>query len=131
MRSSADFSRAMRSGRRTSVSGLVLYHLEDGASKVPRVGFAVGRALGSAVVRNRIRRRLREAIRPLLPSLKGCDLVVVARQGAADAPPADLACSVKDALCAAGLISTDPGEALGGTMEIQDPSPDVTEGTSS
>jgi ribonuclease P protein component len=131
LRSSADFSRVMRSGRRTTGSGLVVYHLERDASEVPRVGLAVGRGIGKAVVRNRTRRRLREAVRPLLSAMAPCDVVVVARAGASDASGAELAGSVAAALSAAGLLLTGPSGRGGGTMGVQNPAPDVTEGTSS
>ena len=131
LRSSSDFSRVMRSGRRTTGSGLVIYHLERHASDVPRVGFAVGRALGKAVVRNRTRRRLREAVRPLLASMVACDVVLVARPGAVEASAEDLGRSVGDALTSAGVLRTGSVRRVGGMMGVQNPSPDVTEGTSS
>ena len=52
-----------------------------------RFGFAVSRRLGGAVQRNRIRRRLRAAARQLNADgeCAGLDVVVIARQGAAEA----------------------------------------------
>jgi ribonuclease P protein component len=131
LRSSADFARVMRSGERTAAPGLVLRYLAPGGSDVPRVGFAIGRALGKAVVRNRTRRRLREAVGPVLPAMRSCDLVFVARADAIEAPSHELARTVADAVSTAGLLRTDPPRELRGTMEVQNPSPDVTEGTSS
>ena len=59
-----------------------------------RVGITVSKKLGHAVVRNRTRRRLREIYRlhedRFLP---GCDIVVVARSRAVEAPFADLTAS--------------------------------------
>jgi ribonuclease P protein component len=130
LRSSADLARVLRSGRRVTAPGLVLYRLEPGGSEVPRVGFTVGRGLGSAVVRNRTRRRLREAVRPLLGAIVPCDLVIVAREAAVEASGSELARTVADALSAAGLLRTGPARELGGTMGGQNPVPDVTEGTS-
>jgi ribonuclease P protein component len=52
---------------------------------------ASGKAVGRAVRRNRAKRRLREAFRLHQQSLPpACDLVLVARHGAADWPMAEL-----------------------------------------
>jgi ribonuclease P protein component len=82
---SADFDRAMRSGRRASSEYLALFVSDNDVGR-PRVGLAVSRKLGNAVVRNRIKRRLRELVRPLLTRTKGGrDVVIVARARAVDA----------------------------------------------
>lgn len=82
---SADFDRALRSGRRASSEYLALFVSDNGLGR-PRLGLAVSRKLGNAVVRNRIKRRLRELTRPLLNQAKGGrDVVIVARARAVDA----------------------------------------------
>ena len=96
MRSSDEFKRVMRSGRRASGTALSV-HLLLAAGVVPedagpKVGFVVSRAVGSAVVRNRVKRRLRELMRRRLACLPGgCLLVVRAHPAAAGASQADLA----------------------------------------
>src|ERR1700761_1596947 len=96
MRSSEEFKRVMRSGRRAggaTLSG----HLLSAAGPVPegagqKVGFVVSRAVGSAVVRNRVKRRLRELTRRRLACLPGgCLLVVRAHPAAAGARQVELA----------------------------------------
>ena len=96
MRSSEEFKRTMRSGRR--VGGATLSgHLLLAAGPVPecvtpKVGLVVSRAVGSAVVRNRVKRRLRELMRGRLASLpEGCLLVLRTHPAAAGASQADLA----------------------------------------
>ncbi len=86
----ADFDRALRTGRRVGSSYLSLF-VSDNELGRPRVGFAVSRKLGNAVVRNRIKRRLRELVRPLAQSTQaGLDVVIVARPSAIDAEYARL-----------------------------------------
>lgn len=84
----------------------VLYHFAREAADYPRVGLRVSRRIGSAVVRNRVRRLLREALRPLLPRLVACDLVVVARPAILGAGVRDLERDLADAATRAGLIRT-------------------------
>jgi ribonuclease P protein component len=96
MRSSDDFKRTVRSGRRANAS-LLGGHLLLAVGPVqsdagPKVGLVVSRAVGSAVVRNRVKRRLRELMRRRVASLPGgCLLVLRAHPAAAGASQADLA----------------------------------------
>jgi ribonuclease P protein component len=100
-------------GGRVTRPEFVLYHFAREApaaglgANAPRVGFSVGRRLGGAVIRNRVRRRLREAIRPLLPRLVACDIVVVARPAAVGAAVGDLGGALADAAARAGLLRQD------------------------
>ena len=69
------------------------------------MGITVSKKLGHAVVRNRTRRRLREIYRlhedRFLP---GCDIVVVARSRAVEAPFADLTASYLRLAEKAGIL---------------------------
>jgi ribonuclease P protein component len=104
LRSRAAFERVRRSGRRVSAPEFVLYHFAREAPGSARIGFAVGRRVGGAVVRNRVRRLLREAIRPLIPRLAACDIVIVARPPALEAGVAELGTALADAAERAGLL---------------------------
>jgi ribonuclease P protein component len=96
MRRGADFTLAVRTGRRAGrlmVTGhLLLAGPEVHSGSPARVGFIVSRAVGSAVVRNRVKRRLRELMRGYVDTLPGGSLLVVrANPPAATARQADLA----------------------------------------
>jgi ribonuclease P protein component len=95
MRSSDEFRRTLRSGRRAGgsvVSGALLLPVGPVPNDaLPKVGFVVSRAVGSAVVRNRVKRRLRELMRRRIAWLPGGSLLVVrAHPAAAGARQADL-----------------------------------------
>lgn len=88
------FRRAVRAGRRSGASTLVV-HLAtadgEGPPRPPRVGFVVSRAVGNAVLRNRVQRRLRHLVRVHLPALPdGAVLVVRALPAAGRASAAEL-----------------------------------------
>ena len=83
LRRSADFDRAVRAGRRSAGSAVVVHHLAGAPAAGCRVGFVVSKAVGGAVVRNRVRRRLRESVRARLDRLPAGLLVVRATPKAA------------------------------------------------
>jgi ribonuclease P protein component len=90
LRSSTDFDRVLRAGRRLGSASLTVY-VRDNESGVPRIGLAVSRRLGNAVVRNRIKRRLRALVGPLAGrSRAGRDVVIVARAPVIEADAAHL-----------------------------------------
>ncbi|MDJ0953248.1 MAG: ribonuclease P protein component [Acidimicrobiia bacterium] len=60
LRSSAEFSRAYKTGTRRRC-GAVTVVIAPGPAGPATVGFVVGKRVGSAVLRNRAKRRLREA----------------------------------------------------------------------
>jgi len=122
LRSSQDFQRVRRRGRRQQGAYLILAYArraeqvetpatpatpgEPVAARLPsRIGFSVNKRVGSAVRRNRVKRRLREAIRRRLWKTQlGWDMIVIARPEAADAEYADLASELHDLLRRARLL---------------------------
>jgi ribonuclease P protein component len=91
LRSSADFQRVRRAGRRRQGAYITLFFARaegpDGAALAPaRVGFSVSKQVGDAVRRNLVKRRLREVVRRQLWNVApGWDMIVVARPEAASA----------------------------------------------
>jgi ribonuclease P protein component len=86
---SRDFDAVYRHGRSASTRFLVLYWFpRDDGDPGSRLGIAVPRKTGGAVTRNRLKRRLREAWRQLPSRPEGCDYVLVARTGLAEAAEA-------------------------------------------
>jgi ribonuclease P protein component len=72
----AEFSIAIRGGRRAGTRTLVL-HLGESRGDGTRIGFVVGKAVGNAVHRNLVKRRLRHRVRDRLESLPDSSLLVV------------------------------------------------------
>jgi ribonuclease P protein component len=101
LRSQRDFAHVYRKGRPVSNRLLALRAVFT-AGPHTRYGFAVSKRLGKAVQRNRIKRRLREAARSLRVA-PGWDVVVIARQAAADADFAALRAALLDVLRRAGI----------------------------
>lgn len=81
-------------GQASSDSLFVVAALPNGQADA-RLGLVVSRRVSPrAVVRNRIKRQIRESFRSLEPTLAGLDVVVTARQRAANADNAALRLSL-------------------------------------
>lgn len=119
LRSSQDFQRVRRRGRRQQGQYLTLVYARradvapasaelgvSGSASLPaRIGFSVNKRVGSAVRRNRVKRRLREAIRlRLWKTQPGWDMIVIARPEAADADYTALASELEELLIRARLL---------------------------
>lgn len=90
LRRKSEFDAVFQGGLRASSGALALRARRRSGETVDdpcRFGFAISSKLGGAVVRNRIRRRLRESVSRLNRegNCKGLDVVIVARDGAAQA----------------------------------------------
>ncbi len=87
-----DFSTAVKRGRRSGRSSLVVHLHPAGGTGPPQAGFVVSKAVGGSVVRHRVARRLRHLVGARLAGLPaGALLVVRALPPAAGASSAELA----------------------------------------
>ena len=110
LRSSRDFGRVRRKGRRVSGPTLALSYARQSAEVrgITRVGFSVSKRVGDAVVRNRVKRRLREIVRRCLPRVvPGWDLILTPTAAAAQADFVALAGEIDELLRRAGLWNAD------------------------
>lgn len=110
---SADFSRAVRRGRRMGRQDLVVHaYTRDDAGVVcsvgePRFGLIVSKAVGPAVTRHRVARRLRHICAQLLPDVPStADVVIRALPGSAGLSSADLHRQVRSGLKKLGYLET-------------------------
>jgi ribonuclease P protein component len=90
LRKRREFLLVQNQGVKISAACLLALALPNGTDQA-RLGLTVSSKVGNSVTRNRIRRRLREAYRhrrALLP--KGIDVVLIARQSAAQADTREL-----------------------------------------
>lgn len=92
----SEFQRVLRAGRRTSRGGVTVVSA-PGVSPLPRVGIVVSRRTGNAVRRNRAKRRLRHLLAEI-PWEQNMDYVVIADRKVVDAPSADVAGWLADAV---------------------------------
>lgn len=112
LRRRADFSEAVRRGRRQGRRDLVVHALErDGAEFVvsgvggPRFGLVVSKSVGPAVIRHRVARRLRHICVHLVEIVPPhTDIVLRALPGAATASSSELERQVRTALTRLGLL---------------------------
>jgi ribonuclease P protein component len=85
IRHPSEFQHVFRHGKKF-VSPIFILHILPTSAPCSRLGLAVSKRVGKAVVRNRVKRRFRELFRRQKALLQPtCDVVFVARHGAAEA----------------------------------------------
>lgn len=97
----AIFAAGHRVGSPLAVALILKTPTERG--RAGRVAFVAGKRVGGAVVRNRSKRVLREAALRMGAPWQGADVVLIARRGTADAPPAAIDNAVRSLLRRGGV----------------------------
>lgn len=77
IKSSSDFARATKSGRRISTNSLIGYLYLSNSSDPAKLGLIVGKTIGNSVVRHRIARQIRHAVHSKLFLMPNGALFVV------------------------------------------------------
>lgn len=89
LRQTREYQRVFQHGKKL-VSPLFVVYIHPSPESFSRLGMAVSKRVGKAVVRNRIKRLVRELFRRHKKRFESpCDVVIVARQQAANASFAD------------------------------------------
>ena len=110
LKKNSEFQYVYRAGKRFSGRAMALVALRS--RNAVRVGFSIGKKVGNAVVRNRVKRRLRECVRPLLPRLRPCRLVFIAREELAQESFADMQKTVRYLIKKADVLAPDDTGAI-------------------
>ena len=77
IKSSSDFARVTKSGRRVTSDSLIGYLSSSHSNDPAKLGLIVGKSVGNSVVRHRIARQIRHAVREDLNNLPNGTLFVV------------------------------------------------------
>lgn len=77
IRSSSDFARTTRNGRRITSNSLIGYLYSTKSDEPAKLGLIIGKSVGNSVVRNRIARQVRHAVRAKIRQMPNGTLFVV------------------------------------------------------
>ena len=114
LRRREDFESVRRRGRRVS-SRLLIVNAAPSQLPVTRWGLSVSKRVGGSVTRNRVKRLIRENARTF-DSVRGNDVVVIARSGVADATYWEVRKALRELLLRTGVIA-DGSDAEGSSAD--------------
>ena len=77
IKSSSDFARVTKSGRRVTTNSLIGYLYQSTSNEQPKLGLIVGKSIGNSVIRHRVARQIRHAAKNPMSSLPSGSLFVV------------------------------------------------------
>jgi ribonuclease P protein component len=77
IKSSSDFARVTKSGRRVTTNSLIGYLYQSTSNEQPKLGLIVGKSIGNSVARHRVARQIRHAAKNFLTSLPNGSMFVV------------------------------------------------------
>ena len=77
IKSSSDFARTTRNGRRITSNSLIGYLYSTNSNEPAKLGLIVGKSVGNSVVRHRIARQVRHAVREKINQMPNGTLFVV------------------------------------------------------
>ena len=77
IKSSSDFARTTRNGRRITSNSLIGYLYSTNSNDPAKLGLIVGKSVGNSVVRHRIARQVRHAVREKITQMPNGTLFVV------------------------------------------------------
>ena len=80
IKSSSDFARVTKTGRRTTTNSLIGYFLigdQNQSTKPAKLGLIIGKSVGNSVVRHRIARQVRHAVREQINNLPNGTMLVI------------------------------------------------------
>ena len=80
IKSSSDFARVTKTGRRVTTNSLIGYFLtadQNQPQKPTRLGLIIGKSVGNSVVRHRIARQVRHAVREQINNLPNGTMLVI------------------------------------------------------
>ena len=77
IKSSADFSKTTKSGRRIATNSLIGYLYLTGSSEPAKLGLIVGKSVGNSVIRHRVSRQIRHGVMDQFNDLPNGALLVI------------------------------------------------------
>lgn len=105
LRSTVDFQQINGQSKSRAHPTLLVRYRHNGLDRT-RFGISTGKRIGTAVVRNRVRRRLRTILRRLEGNVEpGWDILLVARQPAAEASQTELDQALTRLMTTAGMLA--------------------------